>query len=117
MIDEVGYAYYAERRWIYDLEHHLKTGRPLLWYWDDNQYDFLVESAVTKIEILELKYGKVNSNMTTTYDGIRSTSVLPNPTDRPILVEKTLEMSTTSTASWTHPRQFGVLAGSKIKAS
>ena len=117
MIDEKGYAYYAERRWIYDLEHQLEMGRPLLWYWDNNQYEFLVEVAVIKIEILELKYGKVNYNMTTTYDGITTNSILPNPTDTPIPVEKTLEMSTTSTASWSHSRQFGVLAGSKITAS
>ena len=36
----------------------------LMWFWDDNQYDLLVELTTERIEILELRYGDASYNET-----------------------------------------------------
>ena len=64
MVDSKGYIYYAER------QYSLFSGEGLYWYWDDNEYDLLVEMTVEKIEILELKFGDVVYNVTRNFEDV-----------------------------------------------
>ena len=124
MVDKKGYAYYAElvyhsnygNYWEKYHEHNI-----LLWYWDDNQYDILKELAVTKIEILQLKYDPVSyENSTEIYEpgadprNSSSIIVLRNPTNSSRQHESELSMSAAISKSWTHTRQFAMTSGSKI---
>ena len=58
-IDADGYAYYAERRYCCP-----RDNKRLIWFWDNNQYDLLVELTTRAIEILELRYGDATYNFT-----------------------------------------------------
>ena len=50
MIDGDGYAYYAERQYCCPRDE-----KKLIWFWDNNQYDFLIEYTIKAIEILKLR--------------------------------------------------------------
>ena len=137
MIDEDGYAYYVERiggptiKHYYiinkDLDKYMRNGLRSVgpgwdhkWYWDDNQYELMVEEAVTKIEILELKYGDVNYTNTTSYrrdDLTKSISTLPNHTNTTSMFKLALEMLGSISKAWTHTRQLGVKAGHTIEVN
>ena len=57
MIDGDGYAYYAERQYCCPRDE-----KKLIWFWDNNQYDFLIEYTIKAIEILKLRdYSLVTS--------------------------------------------------------
>ena len=46
MVDEEGYVYYQNG----------VSDDQCCWYWDDNEYDLLIEKIVVKVELLDIKY-------------------------------------------------------------
>ena len=114
-IDSDGYAYLGFNhgwRWYENLGG--------AWY-DDNEYDLLVERHAKKIEILELDYEEVLYNETKKYEepeelnSERSRIVHSNcKFNKTSMIRTTLSSSSTEDKTWTHSVQFGILRSSKI---
>ena len=114
-IDSDGYAYFGLNhgwRWYENLT-------PTTWY-DDNEYDLLVERPAEKIEILELDYEEVLYNETKKYEEPEESNsehgVVHSNCDykKSSMIRTTLTTSSTESKTWTHSVQFGILRSSTI---
>eukprot|EP00092_Neocalanus_flemingeri_P093696 GFUD01119100.1.p1 GENE.GFUD01119100.1~~GFUD01119100.1.p1 ORF type:complete len:369 (+),score=68.54 GFUD01119100.1:2-1108(+) len=108
MVDGDGYVYY---------QHGPDEG----WYWDNNEYDLLVERSVTKIELLELDYGDAINRQTRIFEGEgdKSTSetLMINSDNKETEVSTTLSMSYTDHKSWSHSIQVGISVGVEVEVT
>ena len=94
------------------------------WYWDNNEYDLLVERAATGVEILELNYGEVTYNVSERYevpngfdDKFSVSHDNCDSTETSSKVKHTFEMDLTGGSRWWHSVQFGVSFGAEIQIS
>ena len=108
LVDGNGYVYY---------QHGPGEGR----YWDNNEYDLLVEKTVTKIELLELDYGDIIKREERRFagEGDKSTSetVMTNSDSTETEITQTLSMKYTNKKSWSHSFEFSVGIGVKLEVS
>merc|ERR1712106_90712 len=105
-VDSDGYVYY---------QHGPDEG----WYWDNNEYDLLVERTVKKIELLDLQYQRVQNKKTKKFEGDKSTSetLMTNRDEEETELSTTLSMSYTDSKSWTHSVQIGVSFGVEVEVT
>ena len=90
-------------------------------YWDNNEYELLVERAATGIEILELSYGEALYNVSKRYeepDNQKGKAILDNCNGNTTAeLERTFEIKLIEGKSWSHSVQFGVSYGTEIDIS
>ena len=105
MIDRDGYVFYQQ-------------GLGSAWYWDDNEYDLLVERAATGIEILELSYGEELYDVTKRLENSanqKGKAILDNcKNNETTELERTFEKKVIEGKSWSHAVQFGISRGGNI---
>ena len=108
LVDGDGYVYYQH-------------GPGDNWYWDNNEYDLLVEKTVTKIELLELDYGDIINREERRFEGEgdKSTSEtsMTNSDSEETELTKELEMSYTNKKSWSHSLEFSVGIGVELEVT
>ena len=106
LVDGDGYVYY-------------QRGPGTNWYWDNNEYDLLVEKTVTKIELLELDYGDIMKEERRKFEGEgdKSTSqtTMTNSDSSESTITKTLRMTYTNKKSWSHSIDISVGIGVELE--
>ena len=108
LVDGDGYVYY-------------QLGPGEGWYWDNNEYDLLVEKTVTKIELLELDYGDIMNREERRFEGEgdKSTSEasMNNYDSTETEVTHALEMRYTNKKSWSHSMELSVGIGVELEVT
>ena len=88
------------------------------WYWDNNEYDLLVEKIVSKIEILDMKFDdptKEEDNQNYAGDKSRSTGTYHNCNRHiPKTVTKRLSIRETDTSTYSHSINMAVKIGASV---
>jgi len=111
LVDEDGYVYYQDAN---------AEGQYDAWYWDNNEYDLLVERGVKKIEVLNLTYGEAIETQKR-YDGhdiSQSTAIFKNSKYKGnSSQEAMLSMSYTNSKSWSHSFQVAVTLGVQVEVT
>jgi len=106
LVDGDGYVYYQGRGG---------------WFWDNNEYDLLIEKSVTKVELLKLDYGDIMNQETRRFDGEgdKSTSetLMTNSDSQETEISATLSMSYTDRKSWSHSIELRVVVGVELEVS
>ena len=108
LIDGEGYVYY---------QHGPGEG----WYWDNDEYDIMVERSVKKIELLELDYKEPINRKTSRFEGEgdRSTSkhLLINRDNTETEISASLSMAYTDQKSWSHSVSFSIKFGVDVEVT